>query len=184
MKTNQVSVWGIGLLLVGAIVLTGCNESGISKRQANLVAEGETMTNNESGESGVEKVIKTEEEWKTCLTPEQYRILREKGTERAFTGKFYNHKEDGTYLCAGCGNQLFESDTKYDSGSGWPSYYAPVSEENVALHDDSSLMMKRTEVTCSRCGAHLGHVFDDGPQPTGLRYCINLQALSFEAEEK
>ncbi len=121
-----------------------------------------------------------QQDWKTCLTPEQYRILREKGTERAFTGKYYAHKEDGTYLCAGCGHELFSSDTKFDSGTGWPSFWQPVDEQAVATESDESHGMIRNEVVCSRCGGHLGHVFPDGPGPTHLRYCINSASLDFK----
>ncbi len=121
-----------------------------------------------------------EKDWQTCLTPEQYRILRGKGTERAFTGKYYAHKENGTYLCAGCGHELFSSETKFDSGTGWPSFWQPVDEAAVASETDVSLGMTRTEVLCSKCGGHLGHVFPDGPGPTHLRYCINSASLDFK----
>jgi len=128
-----------------------------------------------------EKIIKTEAEWKKQLPPEQFRVLRKKGTEQAGTGKYaYNH-EHGVYRCAGCGLDLFRSEDKYESGTGWPSFFAPVSPENIATATDNSLFSRRTEVLCRRCGGHLGHVFDDGPKPTGLRYCMNSAALDFAA---
>ena len=134
---------------------------------------------------GKRAVEKTDAEWKKILTPEQYHVMREKGTERAFAGKYWHNKESGAYLCAGCGAELFKSDTKFDSGTGWPSFWAPVEKSKVELHTDKTYGMERTEVVCSRCGGHLGHVFDDGPQPTGMRYCINSASLNFKkAEDK
>jgi peptide-methionine (R)-S-oxide reductase len=129
------------------------------------------------------KVIKTDEEWREQLTPEQYSVARLKGTERPFTGQYHDSKEKGTYRCAACGNELFSSDTKFDSGCGWPSFTAPTEEENVRTEVDASHGMLRTEVLCASCDAHLGHVFDDGPRPTHLRYCINSVVLDLDKEE-
>jgi peptide-methionine (R)-S-oxide reductase len=130
----------------------------------------------------MEKIDKSDAEWRKHLTPEQYRVMREKGTERPFTGDYYKTLDKGRYVCAACGNPLFSSDTKYDSGSGWPSFYQPLTSESVRTEEDGSMFMKRTEVLCSRCDAHLGHVFDDGPQPTGDRYCMNSVSLKLEKD--
>ena len=129
-----------------------------------------------------QRVEKSEQEWREQLTPEQYRVLRQKGTERAFTGAYHATKEPGVYHCAGCGAELFRSETKFESGTGWPSFYEPASGEAVETERDWSLLVPRTEVHCSSCGGHLGHVFGDGPQPTGLRYCINSCALALDPE--
>ncbi len=130
------------------------------------------------------KIKKSEEEWRKALTPEEFHVLREKGTERRFTGKYVEYQKKGTYVCAGCGKELFSSDTKFDSGTGWPSFWAPVSEDSVKMKTDNSLKMQRTEVLCNQCGGHLGHVFDDGPKPTGNRFCINSVALQFKEQKE
>ena len=175
------------VLIMVALVLFSTAPGCAEKRDTIVAAKAgpiKVYSNERKGYVMSEMIIKTEAEWQKQLTPEQFRILREKGTEPAGSGKYaYNH-EHGIYRCAGCALDLFRSEDKYDSGTGWPSFFAPISPDNIATAVDNSLFSRRTEVLCRRCGGHLGHVFDDGPKPTGLRYCLNSAALIFAAGTK
>jgi peptide-methionine (R)-S-oxide reductase len=157
------------IYLLIAIALIACNNKGQTKQ-----------TNTKQQNTMNEKVEKTDDEWKKILNPEQFNVLREKGTEMPYSGKYYLHKEKGVYVCAACGNELFKSDTKFDAGCGWPSFSDVIDSSKVVYTKDKTLGMERTEITCAKCGGHLGHVFDDGPAPKGLRFCINSVSIDFK----
>jgi peptide-methionine (R)-S-oxide reductase len=175
------SLFVIGLIITVVVLIFAVMAPGL-KPPGIIYAQKKSIKNMENLDMS-DKINKTDEEWKKMLSEEKYRVLRKKGTERPFTGQYNDFKENGVFTCAGCGNELFNSDTKYRSGSGWPSFYAPVGEDKVKLEEDNSLFMKRTEVLCNQCGGHLGHVFDDGPAPTNQRYCINSISLDFKKKK-
>ena len=188
---NRITAWAAPLVIAAVLVLAIV--AGRKPPAATPEAAPEPQATHQpdaaaeepvgaEGNTSVTKLERSDEEWQRLLSPEQYQILRQKGTERAFTGKYWDTKTKGVYKCAGCGLELFESDAKFDSGCGWPSFFKPLAGAHLTETQDSSLGMRRVEITCSRCGGHLGHVFTDGPEPTGLRYCINSASIDLDAK--
>jgi peptide-methionine (R)-S-oxide reductase len=181
----------IVLLIVTVAATAACARAAAEKGEKGKTAVKPVATTattatsaTETTADGIQKIVKTEDEWKKLLTPEQFKVLRKQGTERAFTGDTWDNHRKGTYVCAACGLPLFSSETKFESGTGWPSFWQPINPKNVGTEEDNSFFASRTEVHCARCGGHLGHVFTDGPRPTGLRYCMNSVSMKFVPAEK